>query len=1347
MSHANAAPTATSASATPPAPAVVGGHAPSFSSAHLPSTSSSLATPLSSSSSSPPLEATATSAEAASGERVQPHTHRPSTNVDVLDSRGASSITGINKAARPNTSASSSNTSELSSALRADLAPQSGPSLGAKHNFYPQQSAVAATTTQETHSPATLTTAADRTSGSSISAHSPGRAGVPSSASKLAAPSLGSVPCSRSVSASSSRSTSSTHSSNTNTTHTTTATGMPTTTTTTTFARKQSIARSEASAKMKATLSASTEKVAAQRRPSAPSATSIPRPQNGSATPIPATASAGQSSIASSATKTGARAGPAVSTAAGQLPLEQSVSIPLTSTSAPASTSISTTASSAPSPSIPPAAQFSTAASNDAATPRASAMGSVMPERSASMSSVMPPPAMVHATHSVAGSPNSRFRSHTSVPNPNNGHNYGSPQTHGVVHAHAHTHAHGHGQGLGPQTHHPYGNGHVGYASGARSLRASPQMRAMSQGHVPVPPLPGMTSSAMSSPSAPSSAYGGPGAAGAIATSPGHGPVLSGPQWERHTAELTSCITAFLSPILPTEEEYRIKEATRRQLERLANRVSPGAKLLAFGSMANGFALRNSDMDLCCLTRKPEVKSDDAQPPQQEHTASELVEILGQLIREETDFTVMPLPKARIPIIKINRTKTEGLPYEIACDIGFENRLALENTRLLLSYAMVDPSRLRSLVLFLKVWAKRRKLNSPYTGTLSSYGYTLLVLFFLVHVKRPAVLPNLQRLPPARAMKPEEMELNGNNIYFYDDIATLRKTWTSDNTENVGELLIDFFRYFAKEFGYAKDVISLKSETGILAKETVGWASELCIEDPFQKGYNVSRTVTKDGLYTIRGEFMRASRILTNTRGQKVSVLIAELCEEREDGLSRAPDLPGSLGQRYPYHPANGPGGGVNGGAHYGGARSYRDLYTGPRRFDPSSASGHGGSFAFEQMARGLGQGVAFPPTAAMLAPLSRTQGLSPKPSAPRFGGGSGEVAFSSAQSDSGGYGSPDYARSGVGHASARTSPSFKHAVPSGYPAATGANALEAFAYGAEISFGPEPVHTTRDDLGAISPYQSKDLGVKSKCHLEVFLPYRQVNQHTGILVSVQTFDQLLVTTVSEPILVVAAAHFMQREHNPSSSQYYKIIADILPELLYTNMVDLHSLYEQFLSCLLLLGSLDANKLEGFSSLISNTGTHICVIPLRALLALLLGKEYSLHNSQDRAELEQRISGHWASFTHSYPLKKAVKDHISTDALVCTWLHTAAFQCQKQQEGINLIIPVYTGNPMGTLDQANFTYLGVQCKMKTKVTKLVLSICLSGESAPKMATLEEPTVRMAPGVCSPQYGYCGLEQG
>lgn len=357
--------------------------------------------------------------------------------------------------------------------------------------------------------------------------------------------------------------------------------------------------------------------------------------------------------------------------------------------------------------------------------------------------------------------------------------------------------------------------------------------------------------------------------------------------YERHTSELSRAIVEYLAPILPTEEEYRIKEGIRRELMRIASKVHPSATLLAFGSMANGFALKNSDMDLCCLMPRDEGKDGATLP-----SSSELVEQLSELIRQDTDFHVLPLPKARIPIIKISHSATPDMPYDISCDIGFNNQLALENTRLLLSYAMLDPPRLRALVLFIKVWTKRRKLNSPYTGTLSSYGYALLVLFFLIHVKMPPVLPNLQRIPAGRELSQHDIMLEGHNIYFYDDMDALRRIWRSENTDSVGELLLDFFRYFSRDFNYTKDAISMRTEGGLVTKESRRWTHDLlCIEDPFQAGYNVARTVTKDGLYTIRGEFMRASRLLAN-RTIRVPQLLHELCMEREDSLTRAPDFP-----------------------------------------------------------------------------------------------------------------------------------------------------------------------------------------------------------------------------------------------------------------------------------------------------------------------------------------------------------------------------------------------------------------------------------------------------------------------
>ncbi|KAL4253766.1 DNA polymerase type-B-like family protein [Abortiporus biennis] len=352
------------------------------------------------------------------------------------------------------------------------------------------------------------------------------------------------------------------------------------------------------------------------------------------------------------------------------------------------------------------------------------------------------------------------------------------------------------------------------------------------------------------------------------------------PTKHRFYLEFSQCLIDFVVQLLPTPEELAVKEDVRKLLERLIRTIEPDSRLLSFGSTANGFSLRNSDMDLCCLIDSEERLA-----------AADLVTMLGDLLERETKFHVKPLPHARIPIVKLSLDPSPGLPFGIACDIGFENRLALENTRLLMCYAMIDPPRVRTMVLFLKVWCKRRKINSPYKGTLSSYGYVLLVIFFLVHVKNPPVLPNLQQMPPLRPISQEESTLNGHNIWFFDDINLLRQRWQSSNTETVAELLVDFFKYYSRDFLYNSGVASIRA--GLLKKESKGWYSDadrgtsrernrLCIEDPFETDFNVARCVTRDGLYTIRGELMRASRILA-ARPDRAVVALAQLCEERKD--------------------------------------------------------------------------------------------------------------------------------------------------------------------------------------------------------------------------------------------------------------------------------------------------------------------------------------------------------------------------------------------------------------------------------------------------------------------------------
>ena len=125
------------------------------------------------------------------------------------------------------------------------------------------------------------------------------------------------------------------------------------------------------------------------------------------------------------------------------------------------------------------------------------------------------------------------------------------------------------------------------------------------------------------------------------------------------------------------------------------------------------------------------------------------------------------------------------------------------------------------------------------------------------------------------------------DIYFFDDLDLLPHYWQSTNRDCVGELLIAFFAYYFKEFRYTFDIISIRTDGGLLSKVSKGWQQDesmeelvnaprnlnrLCIEvrrthetlpgsradrrcfrqDPFQTDYNVARTVTVDGLFTVR---------------------------------------------------------------------------------------------------------------------------------------------------------------------------------------------------------------------------------------------------------------------------------------------------------------------------------------------------------------------------------------------------------------------------------------------------------------------------------------------------------------
>eukprot|EP01102_Stenamoeba_stenopodia_P008284 TRINITY_DN2369_c0_g1_i4.p1 TRINITY_DN2369_c0_g1~~TRINITY_DN2369_c0_g1_i4.p1 ORF type:complete len:208 (-),score=33.14 TRINITY_DN2369_c0_g1_i4:81-704(-) len=201
---------------------------------------------------------------------------------------------------------------------------------------------------------------------------------------------------------------------------------------------------------------------------------------------------------------------------------------------------------------------------------------------------------------------------------------------------------------------------------------------------------------------------------------------------------------------------------------------------------------------------------------------------------------------------------------------------------------------IRDSVYTVKYWSKRRLINEPYRGTLSSYAYVLMVLHFLQQ-RKPPIIPCLQQLKPGskelldRGVEGTtgwtELEVEGYDCSYFTDIDKIID-FGKDNKETPAELLERFFHFFTYEFDYHSQVLSVRTG-GFLRKEEKNWVQAtqgtlrdnyyLAIEDPFEITHNLGRVVDKEGLRTIRYEFKRAHYELCTTGS------LHEVCKQYSD--------------------------------------------------------------------------------------------------------------------------------------------------------------------------------------------------------------------------------------------------------------------------------------------------------------------------------------------------------------------------------------------------------------------------------------------------------------------------------
>ncbi|KAM5463213.1 putative RNA uridylyltransferase [Microsporum audouinii] len=330
--------------------------------------------------------------------------------------------------------------------------------------------------------------------------------------------------------------------------------------------------------------------------------------------------------------------------------------------------------------------------------------------------------------------------------------------------------------------------------------------------------------------------------------------------------------------------------------------------LQCFGSYRSGYALAESEMDLIVVTENLPAQiqrklsiilaqaflSHGLAPyllPSVEDDRSMVLRVCQNPSRKFIDMleweypdleTAEELKTFAVTPLACCRNANPSQHYNIYFD-----RLEplLRRTDLLRAYRICD-NRVYEMALIVKRWAKARNINNPYHGTLSSYGYTLMLLHYLMNIAYPPVIPNLHKCKRYGSTEDNEETFWRNPRQIAREAARGKLTFNDQSTLS---LLRGFFAYYSGPchdieylrrkprpwFHWKDAVVSIRERCSKTSKNWTTYHKDengnihrhlLAIEDPIKRDENVARMVTLLGVYLIREEFTRAFRIINLAR-------------------------------------------------------------------------------------------------------------------------------------------------------------------------------------------------------------------------------------------------------------------------------------------------------------------------------------------------------------------------------------------------------------------------------------------------------------------------------------------------
>ena len=207
-------------------------------------------------------------------------------------------------------------------------------------------------------------------------------------------------------------------------------------------------------------------------------------------------------------------------------------------------------------------------------------------------------------------------------------------------------------------------------------------------------------------------------------------------------------IEDFYTRMGPSSERHQARLGVIERFRRTVMAVWPGCEVRVFGSFTTGLYLPSSDLDLVMFGLWETIPFRCMERILQEIAAPHSIEVIESAV---------------VPIVKY-----DDLVTGIKVDISFNNVSGLQSAEVLKTFKLEFPV-LPKLVTVLKQFLLVRGLSTVFTGGLSSYSLSLMVISFLqLHARTDTRLPSDQTNLGVLLL--EFLELYGHK-FNYDSLA------------------------------------------------------------------------------------------------------------------------------------------------------------------------------------------------------------------------------------------------------------------------------------------------------------------------------------------------------------------------------------------------------------------------------------------------------------------------------------------------------------------------------------------------------------------------------------------------